>query len=597
MTGPTGPARRAVPLAFVFAALLALPSLNAPLLQDDVIHRGMLLDKASGLRWSPFELYDFVGGPTRPASLMRERGLLPWFTDEDLKLRFFRPLSSAVLAIDARLFGERTWLSRLHSLLWFLGILGLVAALHRRLLSASTAGVATLIYALSAGHSLPVSWIAARHALVCTAFSLLAFWLHLCAREDGWRPGRWLSPVAFAVGLLAGEMTLGALAVIGAWELFGRRDRIRGRVLALAPLASLTLVYLGYYVAMDYGARGSGAYIGLGGGLSGARAVVRHFLILVGELVAATPSDAFGLGTVRVQTSAALWGATMAVALLAVYRFARPHVDPHDVAAMRWMPVAAAAAALPGALALVGGRVLTLALFPATGVMAVVLVRGAAAVRASARASTPRRGRAGAKRGLRTLTRACMAVAIAGFALGHFVTGPALRTIIGFELARLAHEQHALAARMAPCSGVMVLVTAADPTIATYVPATLALRDRGPERLLVLSMAASDHRIDNVTRTGFDLTTLGSDRVRSVWERLYRSGPLAAGARVRITGLDAMVVEDRAGAPVRVRFDFGEPLDSAHLCFLQWRDGRIVPLQRPEPGETIDLPYQPGPMR
>jgi hypothetical protein len=143
----------------------------------------------------------------------------------------------------------------------------------------------------------------------------------------------------------------------------------------------------------------------------------------------------------------------------------------------------------------------------------------------------------------------------------------------------------------------MVLVTAADPTIATYVPATLALRDRGPERLLVLSMAASDHRIDNVTRTGFDLTTLGSDRVRSVWERLYRSGPLAAGSQVRITGLDALVVEDRAGAPVRVRFDFGEPLDSAHLCFLQWRDGSIVPLQRPEQGETIDLPYQPGPMR
>jgi len=211
-----------------------------------------------------------------------------------------------------------------------------------------------------------------------------------------------------------------------------------------------------------------------------------------------------------------------------------------------------------------------------------VLVRGAATVR---------------EEGVRTLARAFMAVAIAGFALGHFVTGPVLRAIIGFELARLAREQHEQAARMAPCLGVMVLVAAADPTIATYVPATLALRDRGPERLRVLSMAASNHRIDNVTRTGFDLTTPGSDRERSVWERLYRSGPLAAGTRVRVAGLDALVVEDRDGAPVRVRFDFSEPLDSAHLCLLQWRDGGIVPLLPPAPGETMDLPHQPGPMR
>jgi hypothetical protein len=582
MTGPTGPARIAVALAFLAAVLLAIPSLTAPLLHDDVIHRGMLLGKAPGVHWSALELYDFVGGPTRPATLLRERGLLPWFADDELRLRFFRPLSSALLAADARLFGERTWLSRLHGLVWFLAILALVAALHRRFLSASTAAAGTVIYAIAAGHALPVSWIAARHSLVCTACSLVAFWLHLRGREDGWRAARWLAPAAFATGLLAGEMTLGAFAAIGAWEIFGRRDRFRERALALAPFAVIAVVYLAGYVAMGYGARGSGAYTDLGGGLPAAVTVVRHFLILVGELVAATPSDAFGLGTVGVQTSAALWGAAVAAALLAVYRFARPQVDPHEAAAMRWMPAAAAAAVMPGALGLVGGRALTIALVPATAVVAVVLVRGAAAVRAT---------------GLRAPAGAVMAVLIGGFALGHVVTAPLVRTIIGVDLARLAREQHALAARMVPCPGVMVLVAAADPTIATYVPVTLALNDRGPERVRVLSMAASDHRIDNVTRTGFDLSTRGTERTRSVWERLFRGGPLAAGTRVRVEGLDALVVEDRDGAPVRVRFDFGEPLDSPHLCLLQWRDGKIAPLRPPQPGEAIDLVYQPGPMR
>jgi hypothetical protein len=185
---------------------------------------------------------------------------------------------------------------------------------------------------------------------------------------------------------------------------------------------------------------------------------------------------------------------------------------------------------------------------------------------------------------------------LVGFALGHFVTGPAMRTIIGFEFGRLAREQYAVADRVPPCAGVMVIVAAADPTIATYVPAILALRDRGPERLRVLSLARSDHRIDNVTRTGFDLVTPGGDGERSVWERLYRSGPLEAGTAVRLAGLDATVIEDRDGAPVRVRFDFAEPLDSPHLCLLQWRNGGLIALQPPVPGQTIDLPYQPGPM-
>ncbi len=125
-----------------------------------------------------------------------------------------------------------------------------------------------------------------------------------------------------------------------------------------------------------------------------------------------------------------------------------------------------------------------------------------------------------------------MAVVLAGFALGHFVTGPAMRTIIGFELARLAREQHAVADRMGPCPGVMVLVAAADPTIATYVPATLALHDRGPERLRVLSLAQSDHRIDNVTRTGFDL---GDLRQRPREERVGAALPQRS-ARGRDSG-------------------------------------------------------------
>lgn len=568
-----------VPLAFVCAVLLALPALTSPLFHDDVIHRAMLLDGAPGLRWSAFELYDFIGGPERPASGFREHGLVPWFTPDDLELRFFRPLSSSVLAADAYLFGERTWLSRLHSLAWFLATVALVSALYRRFLPGPSAGLATLMYAIAGAHLMPVSWIAARHALISAALALLAFWVYVRGREDGWKPARWLAPVVVMVGLLAGEMAIGALALIGAWELLGRRDTVRVRVTALAPFLVVAAGYAGFYVAMGYGARGSSLY--LGGDAASLAAIPHRLLILIGELVAATPSDAFGTAPVTAQIGAALWGAAAAAAAWVVIRMVRTHVDSREKSALPWMAAAAVAAALPGTLAPLGGRVLTIALFPALGIMAVVLVRGIDAVRRGAR---------------RKSGRVFVMVAVAGFALGHLVTGPVARAGLGMWLAQLAREQHQRAAALQPCTGVMVIVVAADPMVATYIPATLTFRNRAPDHLHVLSLAPYDHRIENVGETGFDLVIRDEARSMSPWEGLYRNRPVATGTRVTLPSLDAAVIETRSGMPTRVRFDFGEPIDSERFCFFQWRNGDIGALSPPVPGDVIDVPHEPGPM-
>ena len=573
-------ARHARPLAFALAALLALPSLTSPLLEDDVGHRVMLGRLLPNLTWGPLDLYDFIGGPGRPVTALREHAVVPWFAADDLKLRFFRPLSSLLLATDVRLFGEHTWASRLHSLAWFLGCLLGASVLHRRFLPGPEAGLATVIYAVSVGHLMPVSWIAARYAVISTAFSLLAFWLHIRGRADGSAiPGR-LAPLALALALLAGELAVGAVALVTAWELFGRRDPIGRRLRALVPFAVVTVAYAVWYVAGGFGVRGSGAYVGPDRGLEGLISVGRHFLILLGELAAATPSDAVAAATSSAQTVAALWGGLAVISVWVLFRLSRAELDERQLAAVRWMTVAAAGAVAPGSLGIPGGRVLTLALVPASGAVATLLLAGLAAVRKD-RLSKP--------------ARLFVVTALVGLSFGHLVAAPVLRGLLGVVLTRLAVEQHEQAARVPTCDGVMVIATAADPVIATYVPATMVFRHRGPARLRVLSLAPADHRIENVTRTGFDLVTLDSDRPRSLWERLFRSGPLPAGTRVTMSHLDARVIEDRHGLPVRVRFDFGEPLDSPGLCFREWRDGAVRPFAPPKPGETRDVPHHPGP--
>ena len=567
-------------LAVLASLLLALPMLGSPPLEDDVFHRGMVEGRLSAVHWGPTELYDFIGAPSRPPSQLREHGVLPWFAADDLKVRFFRPLSSGILAGEITLVGDRAWVSRLHSLAWFFVVLGLVVVVNERTLEPRAAALATLIYALSGGLLLPVSWPAARHELICTVFALLAFWWHVRARDDGWTPGRVLSPLAFAVGLLAGELTLGAVAVIALWEWFARTDRWRDRIVAVTPIAIVTLGYLVFYAVRDYGTRSTAAYVPLTLDLASAAAVLRHFGILAGELVAGTPSDAFGLAPVGVQTIGAVWGAAMVGAAWWLFSVVRPHLDPREATAVRWMALASLAAALPGALAIVGGRVLVLALVPASGVASILVLRGWALRRVLQRAAA---------------TRAIASLIVVIIAFGHFITGPVMRVTIGMALGRVAQAQHDLAAALSPCRGVMVLVAAADPIVATYVPSMMSLTDHAPERVRVLSMAPVDHRIERVTPTGFDLVLSRTRPARTLWERLFRRAPLPAGTHVQISSLDATVIEDVSGTPTRMRFDFGEPLDSPHLCFYQWRDGRIATLAPPKPGDVIVLAHERGP--
>src|SRR5688572_20549122 len=102
---PGTAARRVWLWAGCVAALASLPGLWVGFSSDDLSQRLMLEGRAPGYTAGWFGLYDFTP-PNLPPSVRIEEGLLPWFTHPELKLRFFRPLSSATLGIDHALFGR-----------------------------------------------------------------------------------------------------------------------------------------------------------------------------------------------------------------------------------------------------------------------------------------------------------------------------------------------------------------------------------------------------------------------------------------------------------------------------------------------------------
>ena len=253
-------ARPWIGIALLLAAgvVLFLPAVRAPLFLDDYMQASMVEGSFPSPRFGAFDLYDFVNDTDR--ALLYERGVLPWWTEPDLQIRFFRPLSSALLWADHSLFHGSPLPLHVHSLLWWVAAVLAARLLYRRLLTPRVALIATIIYALAPCHVFPIAWLANREALVSIVFGIPAL-----AAYVRWREGRRprdaaVSAGLFALSLAGGEYAICFAGYVVAFELVTRGERLARRGLGLLPFVGPTAVYLAVRAALGYGAHGSGYY-------------------------------------------------------------------------------------------------------------------------------------------------------------------------------------------------------------------------------------------------------------------------------------------------------------------------------------------------
>src|SRR5579883_3327065 len=174
--------RRLLVLVATIAVLVHLPVLLTPYVLDDHVQAAMI-DGSFPVARSPFDLYDFVDDGDRQPLL--DRGILPWWTHPGLTVRFLRPLSSALLWADHRLFGRDPAAAHVHSLLWWALASAGVYLLLTRLLGRRAALLGGAAYAFSPCHAIPLVWVANREALVATALGVLGLIAHVRWRERG----------------------------------------------------------------------------------------------------------------------------------------------------------------------------------------------------------------------------------------------------------------------------------------------------------------------------------------------------------------------------------------------------------------------------
>ncbi len=244
-------------LILVIGFFVHLPSLRCRYLLDDGIHASMVHGNYPVPR-GPFDLYDFVGDADR--DVLFERGMLPWWSDPHLTIRFFRPLSSALLWSEHKLLGDDPIPLHAVSFLWWIAAVAGARALFTRVLSPRGALIATAILAFSPCHTVPLAWLANREALMSMTLGIFGLDALLRFHGDGRARSGALALSLFTLALLSGEYAVGIGGYALAFALTSRSTDLRRRVLGTLSFAVPLLAYVGVRAKLGYECVGSGPY-------------------------------------------------------------------------------------------------------------------------------------------------------------------------------------------------------------------------------------------------------------------------------------------------------------------------------------------------
>src|ERR1022692_3947769 len=146
-------------------------ALRATFSLDDFAQRAMIEGTLTPRR-GPFNLYDLIADDNRTALV--DRGVIPWWSEPNLTIRFLRPLPSLLVWVDHRLFGNEAFGPHVLSFLWWVAAVLAAHVLFRTVLGKWAAWIATMVFALSPTLAIPIVWLANRAVLLSLTFGALA---------------------------------------------------------------------------------------------------------------------------------------------------------------------------------------------------------------------------------------------------------------------------------------------------------------------------------------------------------------------------------------------------------------------------------------
>jgi hypothetical protein len=564
--------------ACALAVALCLPTLFVGLQLDD--YPLVLRMKRPDLdRWSgsaPFDLFRWFDA----AHIRRlTDGLgLPWWTYQDGRCAFFRPLASLTHAFDYALFAQSALPMHLHNLLWFALLLWLAARTYHALVGDRvTAGLATVMFALDSSHGITVSWISNRNGLIAGTMSLASLLCHQRARTRGSRWHALAAWLCFTLALLSSELAVGVVGYLLAYTLFVDGAAPARRVLVLAPYVIMTVGFAWLHHYGGYGSYGLGAYLDP---IAEPRDFVTiaplRWLVLIAAQTGRVSADVYSMSGPR---AGSLLLPLIVIVVVLTLLFVWPSLRRHATA--RCLALGAGLSALPVTAAIPSDRLLVLVGF---GVMPVLACAMREALCPVDGVRLPRAFWSGAWR----------AYLAAGLAFGHILLDPLALPISSLTLA-FHNQRIAAAAASVPSDASVsdrVLIVAGVPEsfLLTHLATTRDLNGMPrPEKLYWMYSRSAEAHIERIS----DKTLRVSVPAGMYDGRSEARGPrfpLKAGDRIALSEMTVDVLQvNREGKPSVCDFVFARPLESTKYRWQTWQDGQFREFQVPVQGHAMTL--------
>jgi hypothetical protein len=569
--------RRAVPAIICLSLLLTSPYLIAGGNGDDYLHTISLRERPElgGTQRPPWDLFAFAS-PEIDTALIEE-GIGPWWTDPQLTISFYRPLSSLLRWVDHLLWPDDMVLMHLHSLAWFGLLLAAVALLYRGMaLSSRHAVLALLLFAIDDARASLAAWVAQRNALIALLPAVLALAAHHRWRAAGSKACAWLAPLALLVGLHGGEAALAVCGYLLAYALVLERGAWGARVRSLLPYLPVLLVWAAIYAYLGRGAQHSGIYIDpTREPLPFARALLERLPILLLSEFALPVADLWEVYPLLARWLQPLVYTFAVLALGGLWLLLRPLLRAQAV--LRFWLLGALLATVQACCVHPQDRMLT-----ATSLGGAMLV--SALLLSALERSYPRPSRA--------VTASMLALGLV-----HMVIAPLLLPLRHLDL--YVMEQLTMRADRSVPSGpevrqqtVILLNPPVDLMAVNFLLFRAAHHIPLPKHFRALATGESDlyvERVDERTlrlRPADGFLATGS---QILFRRPARS--LRTGDNVHLSDMDFHVTDSTAdGRPAEVQVRFREPLESSTLRFLQWGKYQYVPFKLPARGRSVVIP-------
>ncbi len=588
--------------ALVLGVCLRWSTLYAGFASDDFIEPAML-DGVYPSPRGPLDLFDFVRGTPDDNRTLMHYGALPWWTVSGLRLAMLRPLASVLIIVDRKLFGSDPFPYHVHSMLWWVALMLVAAALFRRLFPRPVASIAIVLFALEEGHTLPLSWLANRAAIVAMALGVLGLLCHLRWREDGKRASAWLELLCFAVAMSTGEWAFPLLGYVLAYELLYQRGPLWPRALALLPCGIPGFLFLLTRSLLGYGALNSGVYIDpVTEPWTFFVAACQRIPIFFGDLFFSVPANwwafgcpwrdwllSFDLVPPRLWVQLPGWhfwqvaiGVVAMIGSVLTLRWGLRDRAKGELRQIRWMLAGAFISLIPMVASYPTSRLVLPASLAASAACASVLLSGAARVRerwSRARGSA-----------VVALLVSCLVAYFQIWQAGRTSNAEAHLASSGFRSIREQVLRAPIDDRTVGQQRV-VLINSVEHTSTIFWPFVRHFYGHPlPAAAWVLSGAPHAHDLYRPSPNVLELSVLGGTLLTTELEQLYRAERFRfqVGEVVDVGGMRAQITRLIYGLPQSVRFIFDKSVDDPSYLFM---------LATPEGFMRVRLPEVGGRMR